>query len=355
MTVFISYRRETTSGEARALFNDLVARLGRDSVFMDVDSIATGRDFRIVLQKVLESSNIMLVLIDNDWAGIKDERGRTRLENPDDYVRLEVQTALKRDIVVIPVLVKAARMPAAEQLPAEIRDLIYRSGFELSHSRWESDVREMVRRLGLDLLERAPIGPEEERPKSSPRSLPTALDRAAGGKRWGIIVSAAALLLLVGWIVLSRMDAQVWVPWTPATEQPAAPGDDKAKSGQEAIDISPLKKNISLWEGKWRSNFSGLTRSAAEGELSFQVDQNGKASGKFSQGTIQGTISDAKLSDDGTSMEGMWTNNARQRGRFKFKLDASGSSPQFSGNYSMNDEAPLSGGNTWRGIKVVGN
>src|SRR6516165_2340548 len=103
--VFISYRRENTAGEARALFNDLAARLGQNSVFMDVDSIALGRDFRSVLQKVLGSCDQMLVIIDKDWIGAKDETGRTRLGDPNDYVRMEVEAALKRDIAVTPVLV----------------------------------------------------------------------------------------------------------------------------------------------------------------------------------------------------------------------------------------------------------
>jgi hypothetical protein len=153
-SVFISYRRQTAAGEARALFNELVARLGRNAVFMDVDSISLGRDFRGELQKILAACDLMLVLIDKDWATAKDEGGQIRLENAGDFVRMEIEAALKRDIVVTPVLVKGAQMPAAEQLPAEISDLAYRNGFELSHGRWESDVREMLRRLKLDVPER---------------------------------------------------------------------------------------------------------------------------------------------------------------------------------------------------------
>jgi len=148
-TVFISYRRQTTAGEARALFNDLVTRLGKGSVFMDVDSIALGRDFRGVLQKTLGSVDLMLVIIDKDWISVKDDKGKIRLENPSDYIRLEVEAALKRDIVVTPVLMNGAQMPSPEELPAEIRDLAYRNAFEVSFTRWESDVNEMIRRLGL--------------------------------------------------------------------------------------------------------------------------------------------------------------------------------------------------------------
>jgi hypothetical protein len=148
-SVFISYRRQTAAGEARALFNDLVARLGPTAVFMDVDSISLGRDFRNAIQKTLSSCDLVLVLIDQEWAAVKDEKGQIRLEDPGDYVRMEIEAALKRDIAVTPVLVKGAQMPATKDLPVEIRDLAYRHGFELSHGTWDADVREMIRRLNL--------------------------------------------------------------------------------------------------------------------------------------------------------------------------------------------------------------
>jgi TIR domain len=163
-TVFISYRRQTAPGEARALFDALVARLGQGAVFMDVDSISLGRDFRSELQKTLSACDLMLVLIDKDWAAVKDEKGRIRLENAGDFVRMEIEAGLKRDIAVTPILVKGAQMPAAEELPAEIRDLAYRNCFELSYTRWESDVREMIRRLGLDVPERGEQVETDRRP-----------------------------------------------------------------------------------------------------------------------------------------------------------------------------------------------
>jgi hypothetical protein len=196
-TVFISYRREIAAGEARALFNDLVERLGKNSVFMDVDSIALGRDFRGVLQEILASCDLMLVLIGRNWVDVKDEEGRTRLGNPGDFVRLEIEAALKRDIVVIPVLVQGAHMPVAEKLPAEIKDLAYRNGFELSHSRWESDVGEMIRRLGLD----APAAGAQIEPDHPPAAPGEAIRRSvpppqAKSKRWRIWVLVSAFIIV---------------------------------------------------------------------------------------------------------------------------------------------------------------
>ena len=148
-SVFISYRREDSDGQARALFQDLVARLGRDSVFMDVDSIGLGRDFRAVLQERLATCDVMLALIGRDWVDGKDKSGRRRLDVPGDFVRLEIAAALKRNIPVTPLLLHGAQMPSAEQLPEDLSDLAYRNGFELSHNRWESDVQELIKRLGL--------------------------------------------------------------------------------------------------------------------------------------------------------------------------------------------------------------
>jgi len=147
--IFISYRREETSGEARSLLMDIETILGKGSAFMDVDSISLGRDFRMVLQESLASCDMMIVLIGKDWLSSKNEAGQVRLENPDDFVRLEVGTALRRDIPVTPVLVHGARMPSADQLPEDLKDLSYRNGYELSHNRWRSDVQEMIKRLEL--------------------------------------------------------------------------------------------------------------------------------------------------------------------------------------------------------------
>lgn len=146
--VFISYRRKDSEGQARALFKDLSEMLGKGAVFMDVDSIALGRDFRESLQEHLASCDSMLVLIGPRWLTAEDSSGR-RLDHPDDFVRQEIAGALTRKIPVTPVLVQGARIPDQSELPEGLKDLAYRNGFELSHTRWDSDVRELFQRLGL--------------------------------------------------------------------------------------------------------------------------------------------------------------------------------------------------------------
>ena len=149
-TVFLSYRRGDSEGQARALNLELVKLIGKESVFMDVDSIALGQDFRHILHERLESCDLMLALIGPGWLDAKDAAGNRRLESATDFVRLEIAAALKRNIPVTPVLLQGAQMPPLEHLPDDVKELVYRNGFELGHSTWESDVREMVKRLGLD-------------------------------------------------------------------------------------------------------------------------------------------------------------------------------------------------------------
>ena len=147
--IFISYRRGDSEGQARALSLELANYVGPDSVFMDVDSVALGRDFRLSLQESLKSCDAVLALIGPNWLDSADAAGRRRLDDPDDFVRQEIATALRRNIPVTPILLQGASMPAAERLPDDLKDLAFRNGFELSHLRWHSDVHEMAKRLGL--------------------------------------------------------------------------------------------------------------------------------------------------------------------------------------------------------------
>jgi len=147
--VFISYRRDDTQGQARALAIELTKVLGKDAVFMDVDIILLGRDFRQVLAEQLQRCDLMLVLVGDEWLEARDGAGNRRLNDSNDYVRQEIAAALRRGIPVTPLLVGGATLPSADQLPSDIKDFAYRNAFELRHDRWNSDVEEMLRRVGL--------------------------------------------------------------------------------------------------------------------------------------------------------------------------------------------------------------
>jgi len=109
--VFISYRREETAYPAGWLFDRLADRFGRGQIFKDVDSIQLGDDFVEVIHSAVASCDVLLALIGEQWLTITDEQGRRRLDDPNDFVRLELEAALTRNVRVIPILIAGARMP----------------------------------------------------------------------------------------------------------------------------------------------------------------------------------------------------------------------------------------------------
>jgi hypothetical protein len=142
--IFISYRRHDTEGESGRLFDDLVREFGGRSVFMDVATIGVGRDFRKAIDDSLTASGVLLAMIGPSWLDAQRESGGRRLDDPNDFVRIETATALRRGIPVIPVLVRSARMPQADRLPTDLADLAYRHAVELTHARWKSDVQVLI-------------------------------------------------------------------------------------------------------------------------------------------------------------------------------------------------------------------
>jgi TonB family protein len=145
--IFVSYRRNDSQGEAGRLFDDLVTHFGEQKVFMDVAGIEAGRDFRKAIEESVANCGVLLVIIGPSWLAAKNEAGVRRLDDPADFVCEEVAAALRRDIPVIPVLVRGAVMPRVEQLPETLTDLAYRNGVELTHARWRSDVQLLIEPL----------------------------------------------------------------------------------------------------------------------------------------------------------------------------------------------------------------
>jgi len=142
--IFISYRRDDEPHLAGRLNDRITSHFGRDRVFIDVDSIEPGLDFTEVIQDALAKCQVLLVLIGKHWIGAVDQIGRRRLDDPNDYVRFEVETALSRKIRVIPILVEGAIMPGADELPLGIGGLVRRNAMEISHGRFNSDVDRVV-------------------------------------------------------------------------------------------------------------------------------------------------------------------------------------------------------------------
>jgi len=126
--ILISYRREDSADVTGRIYDRLIQQFGQGAVFKDVDSIPFGVDFRIYLDAQVSKCEVFLAVIGRDWMKKQGSKGKSRLEDPRDFVRIEIESALQRQIPVIPVLVRGASMPLAERLPASVQDLSYRHG-----------------------------------------------------------------------------------------------------------------------------------------------------------------------------------------------------------------------------------
>jgi membrane-associated protease RseP (regulator of RpoE activity) len=177
--IFINYRRDDSSGMAGRLHDRLANTFGRAKLFMDVDHIPVGTDFVAHLNRQVAECDVILVVIGPNWLGVKDDSGRRRLDDPDDFVAIEIAAALTRDIRVIPVLVDGAPMPKASELPDSLKPLARRHAVDVRHAHFGHDADALVARM------REALG-----------------DDAGGPRRWrvrsAIGATAVVALLLIG-------------------------------------------------------------------------------------------------------------------------------------------------------------
>jgi TIR domain len=124
--IFISYRRDDSSDVTGRIYDRLIQHFGKHSVFKDVDNIPLGVDFRERLGYSVGRCDVLLAVIGRQW--LIGEGGRHRLSEVHDFVRIEIEAALERNIPVVPVLVQAAPFPRPEDLPATLQSLVYRNG-----------------------------------------------------------------------------------------------------------------------------------------------------------------------------------------------------------------------------------
>jgi hypothetical protein len=137
--IFISYRRADSAYAAGRLYDRLSEHFGQENIFMDVEGLDPGVDFVEALNEAVSSCDVLIVLIGPQWLAAKDEDGLHRLNNPEDFVRLEIIAALQRDILVIPVLVQGAKMPNRRDLPAALQHLARINATEIRHEHFNAD------------------------------------------------------------------------------------------------------------------------------------------------------------------------------------------------------------------------
>ena len=146
--IFISYRRDDAAGYAGRLEGALEHRLGHGSTFRDLQDIAPGDDFVQVIRQRLASAAGVVVLIGPRWAGA-EPGGARRIDDPRDFVRMEVQAALESDARVVPLLLPGATMPREDQLPDGLKSLARRNALPMADAHWEAGVDQLVSSLGL--------------------------------------------------------------------------------------------------------------------------------------------------------------------------------------------------------------
>jgi hypothetical protein len=151
--IFINYRREDSSGVAGRLCDRLSRTFSQDEMFIDVDDMKPGIDFAEQIDAEISKCAVVLAVIGPGWLDAKDEKGRRRLEQPRDHVRIELATALKRAIPVIPLLVNGTVLPSEDDLPEDLKALPKRHALELRHSRFAADSDAVIKALN-DILRR---------------------------------------------------------------------------------------------------------------------------------------------------------------------------------------------------------
>ena len=255
--VFISYRREDSAFPAGWLYDRLCAHLGSDNVFKDVDSIDPGDDFDRVIGDAVGSCQVLLALIGDRWLDITDGTGHRRLDDPEDFVRLEIEAAMRRDVRVIPILVGRAPLPSSEQLPDSLRGLIRRQAIELSPNRFEPDVARLVRTIDKTLAAidntssadaPAPVDPTSRRPGPAATGSPDAAAERGGN-----------LVVDPNWI--SALSAFQLRRWAEAVERLEAleahyPGETRIET---RLEKARRQRDIAAWS-------SNAEAAAADGD-----------------------------------------------------------------------------------------
>jgi hypothetical protein len=252
--ITISYRRDDSLDITGRIFDRLAGHFGREAVFRDIDSIPPGADFRRHINRVLDESDIVLAIVGPRWVGPDDEH--RRLANPADPVRVEIETALRKDKPLIPVLVSRAVMPHPEALPDSLQDFAYRNAIQVDSGQ-DFDVHvgrlirtmEQILRLGEEraaghadpavaaMKAVPPIEPPAPQPlpevPAPPPIGPLVMADARSAHLPAIVL---ALIVILGTIIGARL-----VYLTQQEEQPPQTAAAKAQQEEQARQAAAAK------------------------------------------------------------------------------------------------------------------
>jgi len=152
--IFVSYRRKGSEAVTGRIVDRLISHYGEESIFIDIDDIPIGADFRQHINEVLQQCDIMIAVIGPRWAG-SAKKGGVNIQHENDWVRLEIETALKREVLIIPTLVEGAMMPKALDLPASLKDFAYRNAATVGGGKdFNTHVQQLIRSIDLSVAAR---------------------------------------------------------------------------------------------------------------------------------------------------------------------------------------------------------
>jgi TIR domain len=252
-TIFINYRRDDSPGTAGRLRDRLADAFGPGSLFMDVDNILAGVDFASHLSAQVAACDVFLAIVGPNWLNATGETGGRRIDDPDDFVRIEIAAALARNIHVIPVTIDGARLPKADELPDPLKPLIRRQAVEVRNAHFHRDAEALIeklhRALGSDQ-----VGPKRQR-------APVRFQWP--GTRGRITLAVAGALLVACGLAFYLMGVPVLVP-----------------GGVSKFDGNWLVHRVARWS-------EGCT--GRRPELNFQIHlESGKVSGRFEPKELSG-------------------------------------------------------------------
>jgi hypothetical protein len=254
--VFISYRRGDSAGYAGRLYDRLSSRFGDEQIFMDIDTIEPGVDFVQRITQAMTSCRVVLVIIGPDWLTAADRDGNRRLDDPRDYLRMEITEALTRDVRVIPVLVHGASMPSSTDLPDELQGLATRHAQELSDTRWGFDTEQLI-----DVIERS----LRDHPGAASPSETEAGSRPArrGVPSYLIVVLITLVAGATVWLLINRGTAGGGEPSnsSPSTNQsPPGSASSTIAPSEAASDVIAFVSDRSGSPEIWMMNVDGTDR-----------------------------------------------------------------------------------------------
>jgi hypothetical protein len=263
--IFISYRRDDSEGETGRLFDDLVRAFGDASVFMDVAGINPGIDFRKAIDDNVATCGVLLAVIGPQWATINNTAGQRRLDDENDFVRLEIGSALARDIPVIPVLVHEAKMPGPEVLPANLKNLAYRNSVELTHARWNSDVQLLTKALTQYVAATSATSTEPVHatvPVQLPPANAPAAEQASGKtSRMPLIAGiAVAVVLAIAAVVYFMHPSSASNGATPVPAQTEPAASTSTPSGGLTSTANGMVALVGTWNNSAQVEKNGLEK-----------------------------------------------------------------------------------------------